>query len=178
MEEEIEQSHWVKYRQLSERIEVPSKTILLKEGEIARHTYYIEKGCVRIWFNHHGKDITLNFFFEGDGVSSIESFREGTPGLYYLETLEPSILYRIEKEKFRFILDDSPAFKRKIEEETFKQLFMYQNLFLSLIKDSAEVRYKELIRNRPEVLRRIPQHYIATYLGITSVSLSRIRNKL
>lgn len=176
--EDKEQDQPAKYRHLFERIEVPAKTILLNEGEIARHTYYIEKGCVRIWFNHQGKDITLNFFFEGEGVSSIESFREGKPGHYYLETLEPSIIYRIERENFRYILEDSPAFKRKIEEETFKQLFMYQNLFLSRIRDSAAERYKELIRNRPEILMRIPQHYIATYLGITSVSLSRIRKGL
>ncbi|MGE5944390.1 MAG: Crp/Fnr family transcriptional regulator, partial [Flavobacteriales bacterium] len=173
--EDKELNPQIKYRHLFERVEVPAKTILLNEGEIAKYTYYIEKGCVRIWFNHQGKDITLNFFFEGDGVSSIESFREGKPSYYYLETLEPSIIYKIEREKFQFIREDSSTFKKKIEEETFKQLFMYQNLFLSRIRDSAEMRYKELVQNRPEIVKRIPQHYIATYLGITSVSLSRIR---
>lgn len=167
----------MKYSHLCERLEVPAKTILLKEGEIARHTYFLEKGCVRIWFNDHGKEVTFNFFFEGDGVSSIESFRNGTPGVYCLETLEPCIIYKISRKDFSFILNDSPNFKKKIEAVTFNTLFLYQQLFLSRIKDTPEKRYRELVANRPEILQRVPQHYIASYLGITPVSLSRIRNK-
>ena len=170
-------SQWAKYRHLFERLEIPAKATLLKEGQIAHHTYFLEKGCVRIWFNNAGKDITLNFFFDGEGVSSIESFRTGTPSAYYLESLEPCIIHRISKKDFRFILDDSPDIKKKIEEITFQTLFLYEKLFLSRIKDSPEVRYKELIKNHPVILQRVPQHYIASYLGITPVSLSRIRNK-
>ena len=170
-------SEWKKYSHLFERLEVPAKTTLLKEGQVAHHTYFLEKGCVRIWFNSSGKDITLNFFFDGEGVSSIESFRMGTPSAYYLETLEPCIIHRIEKKDFRFMLSDSPAIKNKIEEVTFHTLFRYEQLFLSRIKDSPEARYKELIAKRPEVIQRIPQHYIASYLGINPVSLSRIRNR-
>ena len=178
MEKEVEKNQWKKYRDLFERLEIPAKTTLLKEGEIARHTYFLEKGCCRIWFNNAGKDITLNFFFDGEGVSAIESFRTGTPSAYYLESLEPCVIHRISKKDFGYILDDSPYIKKVIEEVAFKTLFLYEKLFLSRIKDSAEVRYKELIKNRPEILKRVPQHYIATYLGVTPVSLSRIRNKI
>jgi CRP-like cAMP-binding protein len=177
MKKNSSQDVWEKYRHLSERLEIPAKTILLKEGQVATHTYYLEKGCARIWFNHSGKDITLNFFFEGDGVSSIESFRTGKPSEFYLESLESCIIYRISKPDFQFILEDSPGFKRRIEDLTFQTLFLYQQLFLSRIKDSPEARYRDLLENRPEILQRIPQHYIASYLGITPVSLSRIRNK-
>lgn len=166
------------FQHLYKKLEVPAKTVLIREGEVAKHTYYIESGCVRIWFNHDGKDITLNFFFDGDGVSSIESFRDGVPSPYNVETLEPTTLYSIDKENFNLLKEQSPAYKKRIEEETFKQLFMYEKLFLSLIRDSAETRYKELIINRPEIIKRVPQHYIATYLGINPVSLSRIRNGL
>src|SRR5215510_14850908 len=107
------QNPWTKYLHLCERLEIPAKKILLKEGQIAHHTYYLEKGCVRIWFNDAGKDVTLNFFFEGEGVSSIESFRTEKPSAYYLESLEPSIIYSISRKNFSFILDDSPAFKKK-----------------------------------------------------------------
>ncbi|WP_336516566.1 Crp/Fnr family transcriptional regulator [Pollutibacter soli] len=166
-----------KYAGLTERLEVPAKTILLREGRVAMHTWYLEKGCARIWFNNGGKDITLNFFLEGDGVSSIESFRNGTPSAFNLETLEPCVIYKISKENFNFMLEDSEAFRKRIEETAFQTLFLYQRLFLSRIKDSPEERYKELLIKRPELLQRIPQHYIASYLGITAVSLSRIRNK-
>lgn len=177
MNADSKQSQWTKYRHLAERLEVPAKTNLLKEGQVAHHTYYLEKGCARIWFNHAGKDITLNFFFEGDGVSSIESLRTGKPSDYSLETLEPCVIYKITKKDFQVMLDESPNFKRRIEEITFQTLFLYQRLFLSRIKDTPAERYKELLSSRPEILQRVPQHYIASYLGITPVSLSRIRNK-
>ena len=170
-------STWRKYKHLFERLEIPTRTVLLKEGQIATYTYFLEKGCVRIWFNNSGKDITLNFFFDGEGVSSIESFRDETPSAYYLESLEPCIIHRITKKNFQFMLDDSPEIKKKIEDVAFKTLFRYEKLFLSRIKDSPEKRYKDLLENNPQILQRVPQHYIASYLGITAVSLSRIRNK-
>jgi CRP-like cAMP-binding protein len=67
---------------------VPARTILLREGEVARQAYYIRQGCLRLWFNDNGKDITFQFFFENQGVSSIESFRTGRPSLFNLETIE------------------------------------------------------------------------------------------
>jgi len=64
-----------------------------------------------------------------------------------------------------------------VEEQTFQRLVFYQKLFLSRIKDNPQKRYEDLLKQRPEIVQRIPQHYIASYLGITPVSLSRIRNR-
>lgn len=166
-----------KYYDLAERLEIPAKTILLPTGKVAKYTYYLEKGCVRVWCNHKDKDITLNFFFEGEGVSSIESFRNGTASIYGIESIEPCIIYRISKENFQYIIEDSPAFRKRIEDEMFKQLNQYQQLFLSRIKDCPEVRYKELLKKQPQIIKRVPLHYIASYLGISPVSLSRIRTR-
>lgn len=168
---------WDRYKYLFTRQETPSKTVLLKEGRIARTAYFIEKGCVRSWFNNEGKDITFQFFFEGQGVSSVESFMNNTPSLFSLETVEPCTLQHISKKNFQFILDTSPAFKKEFDRQIFRRLFFYQQLFLSRIKDSPQKRYEALLAEQPEILKRIPQHYIASYLGITPVSLSRIRNR-
>ena len=65
---------WDSYVNCFKRIEVPAKTILLKEGEISKKMFLIEKGCIRVWYNNNGKDITSQFFFENEMVSSIESF--------------------------------------------------------------------------------------------------------
>lgn len=173
----LKAAEWEKFSPLFIRKEIPAKTTLLKEGECAKTAYYIEKGCVRSWFNNDGKDITFQFFFEGQGVSSVESFRTHQPSLLNLETLEPCILLSITKENFQFILDNSPDFKEIIEAHIFNRLVFYQHLFLSRIKDNPQKRYEELIKNQPEILKRVPQHYIASYLGITPVSLSRIRNR-
>ena len=139
--------------------------------------HLVEKGCVRCWFNNDGKDITFQFFFEGQAVSSIESFRTNQPSMFNLETIEPSIIKSISKKNFDYILNNSSILKQEIEELTLQRLLFYQKLFLSRIKDNPEQRYKELLEQYPEILLRVPQHYIASYLGITPVSLSRIRNR-
>lgn len=168
---------WDKFKHLFTRLEVPARTILLREGQISKKAFYIEKGCLRIWFNNDGKDVTFQFFFEGQGVSSIESFRTNQPSFFNMETIEPCILQSINKKDFQKIVNSSAAIKEQIEEQLFQRLLLYQKLFLSRIKDSPQKRYEELLENHPEILQRIPQHYIASYLGITSVSLSRIRNR-
>lgn len=170
-------SAWESFSHLFKRIEIPAKTTLLREGEISKTAYLVEKGCLRLWFNNNGKDVTFQFFFEGNGVSSIESFRSRQPSLFTLESLEPTTLLSIGQKDFEFILENSPQLKSEIEEQTFKRLIFYQKLFLSRIKDNPQQRYQELISQYPEIVQRIPQHYIASYLGITAVSLSRIRNR-
>ncbi len=169
--------NWENYSHLFKRQEISAKTILLQEGQISKMAYLIEKGCIRSWFNNNGKDITFQFFFEGESVASVESFMTNEPSLYHLESIEPCIIHSISKKDFQFILEDSPIIKKEVEELVFKRLLFYQQLFLSRIKDNPQKRYQELIKLRPEILARVPQHYIASYLGITSVSLSRIRNR-
>jgi len=168
---------WQKYSHLFKRVEVKAKTVLLEEGKISKQAWYIEKGCIRSWFNNKGKDITFQFFFEGEGVSSVESFRTNQPSLFTVETIEPSVLFNITKTNFQEIIDSEPAIKKEVEEQTFRRLVFYQRLFLSRIKNNPRERYEELLQQRPEILKRVPQHYIASYLGITPVSLSRIRNR-
>lgn len=171
------QSEWQKFSHLFKREEVPAKTILLKEGEIAKKIYFIEKGCFRLSLNNDGTDITFQFFFEGEGISSAESFRYNQPSLYSIESLEPSIVHSLTKADYLTIIENSPLIKQNIEEQTVQRLLYIEKLFLSRIKNSPEKRYKELLEQYPKILQRVPQHYIASFLGITSVSLSRIRNR-
>lgn len=173
----LENTAWEEFRPLFKRQEIAAKTILLREGEVSQQAFYIEKGALRVCFNHDGKDITFQFFFEHESVSSIESFRTDQPSLFTIESIEPSIVHTISKKDFQIVLDKSPAIRQQMEEHTFQRLIFYQKLFLSRIKDKPEIRYRELLENNPEILQRVPQHYIASFLGITSVSLSRIRNR-
>lgn len=176
-QENDRKAEWDKFKPLFKREEIPAKTILLHEGAISKKAYLIEKGCIRSWFNNNGKDIAFQFFFEGEGVSSIESFRTNRPSLFNLESIEPCIIQTISKKDFEFILNSSQVIKEEIEEYILHRLLFYQKLFLSRIKDNPQKRYEELVKQRSEILQRVPQHYIASYLGITAVSLSRIRNR-
>jgi cyclic nucleotide binding regulatory protein len=170
-------SNWSAFTDYFQNITLPARTLLLKEGEISQNIYFIEKGCMRAWFNNDGKDITFQFFFEGQFIASIESFKDDIPSIFNIESIEPCELKVISKLNFENILLESPSLKKEVEELLFQRLFFYQRLFLSRIKNSPEQRYQELLKEYPEVLLRVPQHYIASYLGITSVSLSRIRNR-
>ncbi|MDP4209710.1 MAG: Crp/Fnr family transcriptional regulator [Bacteroidota bacterium] len=160
-----------------EEIEVPSKTILLHEGEISTHIYFIKKGCLRAWFNKDGKDISLQFFFEGQAIASIDSFLNNLPSILNIESIEPSSLISITKEDFEYLNRNYPELKDDFHNLLFRRFRNYVSLFLSRIKDSPQERYADLINNHPEIIKRVPQHYIASYLGITPISLSRIRNR-
>ena len=170
-------AEWEKFRHFFKREEVPAKTILLTEGKVSERMFYIEKGCIRLSFNKDGKDITFQFFFEGEGVSSAESFRSNEPSLFSIETIEPCILHTLNKKDYAVMIEKSPLIKHELDEQIFQRLMYYQKMFLSRIKNSPEERYKELLNQSPHILQRVPQHYIASFLGITSVSLSRIRNR-
>jgi CRP-like cAMP-binding protein len=170
-------SDWPKFSHLFHREEIPAKTVLLREGDVAKKVYYIEKGCIRLSFNKDGKDITFQFFFDGEAVSSAESFRTTQPSLFSIESIEPCIVHTLSKNDYLQIINESLQIRQEMEEKTFERLMHFQKLFLSRIKNSPEERYKELLEQHPHILQRVPQHYIASFLGITSVSLSRIRNR-
>jgi len=168
---------WQQFQYLFKRTAIPAKTILLREGEISKKAYLIEKGCIRTWFNNNGKDITFQFFFENEGVSSIESFSKGIPGLFNIETIEPCILRWIHKKDFDKMLAESPEIKASVAEVNLERQFMYMHQLLSFLKDTPPQRYASLLKAKPHILQRVPLQYIASYLGITPVSLSRIRSK-
>ncbi|MBS0026999.1 Crp/Fnr family transcriptional regulator [Chitinophaga sp. 22321] len=168
---------WEQYRDLYEEISVPARTILLEEGKVARYAYYIREGGVRAWFNNKGKETSFQFFFEGEGVSAMESFRTGQPSMYTIETLSAARLLKISKENFDLIADSTPGFKAALEEAVFQRLLHYRKLFVCQIRDTPQERYATLVADQPHILQRVPLQYIASYLGITPVSLSRIRNK-
>jgi len=166
-----------KWEHLWKEIKVPARTVLLKEGAHSKKAFFIESGCMRLWFNNLGRDISFQFFFENEVVSSVESFMMAQPSLFTLETIEPCTLRVIHKKDFELMLSESPEMKKYINASILERLVLYQKLFLSRIKDNPQTRYQDLIKNQPQIIQRIPQHYVASYLGITSVSLSRIRNK-
>ncbi|WP_286591486.1 Crp/Fnr family transcriptional regulator [Sphingobacterium sp. N143] len=166
-----------KFKPLFKRLEVPAKTILLQEGEMSRTMYFIEKGCLRTWINNDGMDITTQFFFEGDSVSSIESFMTNQASLYSIESLEPCILQTLSQKDFQHALADLPEVKEEMQKHLFRRFLNSQKTFYSYLKNNPRKRYEELVAAYPHIIQRVPQHYIASYLGITPVSLSRIRNR-
>lgn len=172
---------WRKFLSSFKRMEVPAKTLLLKEGEVSYNAYYIEKGIIRAWYNNDGKDVTFQFFLENTMFSSLESFKKGLPSMVSFETIEPCILYKINKPDVEAFLEDvyeNKDLRTLFMDALFERIFDYMKHFFSFIKDTPQQRYINLAQQKPEIIKRVPQHYIASYLGITTVHLSRIKSKI
>ena len=174
-------SYWDKYLPFQKRMEVPAKTILLEEGDKSQNYIFIEKGCLRVFFNNNGDDKTVQFFFENEGLSSLDSFMNNIPSPYSIETIEPSNVYLLPKKYVIELMDEishQPDFVKMVMQMNASRQMHYMNEFISSIRDTPEQRYQKLLEQRPHIIQRVPQHYIASYLGVSKVHLSRIKNKL
>lgn len=160
-----------------EIISIPAKTILLEAGKTAQKVFFVHSGCIRQWYNANGKDITCQFFFENSPVACIESLIKSQPSEYTLETVLPSEIYVIRGEQIQKWLQSNPEQMVEIAKIALERMVHYSKLFLSRIKETPQQRYEALVKEHPEIITQIPQHYIATYLGISPVSLSRIRGR-
>lgn len=172
-----EQAAVEQFKQRLEYLSIPAKTMLLREGEVAQKMYFIRKGCLRLYFYNAGNDITFQFFFEGSVVASFDSWHNRQPSQFSLESIEPTDLVAVPREALVTLIHAMPSLRDRYEEMLIERFHTYQQLFLSRIKNTPQQRYEELQRECPDVLLRVPQHYIASFLGITPVSLSRIRNR-
>lgn len=171
-------ARWEEFAHLFRRRTVLPGTILLKEGAVARRAFMIEKGCLRTVYDHKGRDITSQFFFEGEAVSSFESFQFGTPSLFRIEAVECTTLWSISRPDLDRLMQEIPDLRATANEHLLHRMAYYMRHLLSFLRDTPAERYALLRKERPEVLQRVPQYLIASYLGITPVSLSRIRARL
>ncbi|WP_050021222.1 Crp/Fnr family transcriptional regulator [Chryseobacterium sp. P1-3] len=161
---------------LFREVQYPAKKVLLEEGQVSANMFLVKSGALREYFYKDGKELTLEFITENQAVASFDSFVNGTPSDFLIETLEPSVVYELHYKAFRQLLEN-PGFQQTFNTLFYKRFSEISKRLMSFIKDSPQERYKQLLKKRPELLLRFPQHYIASYLGITSVSLSRIRNR-
>ncbi len=151
---------------------------LLMPGQVCKQAYFIQSGCFRYFTLVDGEEQTGQFFFEGSWYSDYESFLFEKPTNQTIEALEKTTVAILTKEALGKLYRKIPTFERfgrLMAENAFMGLRKYTE---SLTHISAEERYKQLIKNRPKVIQRVPQQYIASYLGIRPQSLSRIRKNL
>jgi CRP-like cAMP-binding protein len=141
------------------------KTILVREGIISDEMIFVINGCIRAWYNAEGQDITLQFFFEGDSVTSLESFLKDIPSMLNIETLEECEVGILKKSNFSDLIKTDSKIKEWFYETAIDKLFIHTNRLLSLLKDKPFHRYQQLLTERPEIFQRIPQRYIASYLA-------------
>lgn len=154
------------------------KTILVSPNVKAEKLFFIVKGCLRLYYEKDGEEISTYFFTEEMFAVAFESFMTGEKSRCYLDVIEDSVVISITSGNWRKLHELIPKmniFSLKVLQERF---YVVHNLFASFILDSPEERYLNLLRNQPHLLQRIPQSKLASFLGITPVSLSRIRSRI
>jgi len=173
------ESRWNEIKNIFKVQKIPAKTTLLESGDVSKYQYIISKGCLRLFIiKEDGNEVTVQFFFENQMVASMESAFTGKPGRMYLESIEDSevIIARLKDWKELFVR--YPEYNQVLIHFLQKRLLYYADLYTSFILKTPEQRYEKLVNENPEMIERVPHYYIASYLGVTPVSLSRIRSRL
>ena len=159
--------------------QIEARQVLLHAGDVARRLYLIEQGCARLYLvDAQGRETSTQFFFEGEMVSSIESFLTGRPSALNLVTIEACCLRVVEGAAIKARVMADAALQADLQALTQQRLIHYANLYTSAIADSPTQRYLALQTTHQQQLQRIPLHILAAYLGVSAVHLSRIRRKL
>lgn len=154
------------------------KDLLLKEGQICNKITFVNNGCLRLFYNIDGVENTIQFFFGDSWYTDYSSFLTGQPSIENMQALEESEVVQFKKDDLYKLYKSMPVF------EKVGRVFA-ENAYLSISQlnqmktnEEPEVRYLNLLKTRPKLVQQIPQHYIASYLGIKPETLSRIRKRI
>jgi CRP-like cAMP-binding protein len=153
-------------------------THLLKEGQISIDTYFVLEGCIREYILTDGEEKTTNFFTEDQWVISLNSFTPQQPTAHNLVCVEDSTVSVGNEEQAQVLFKQFPRFET-ISRAVMEAFFIDQKKQLtSFLTDTPEQRYLNLVNRRPELVQRVPQYQLASYVGIKPESLSRIRKRM
>ena len=162
-----------------EEIRVKRKHYFLKEGDRCRHLAFIAAGSMRMFTtNDKGYEHIVSFGLEGCWMMDYESFLLKSPSVSAIEALEDSTLLVISHHKFDLLLNTVPGFAQLIDRSNRKNVIAAQRRIHAAIGLSAEEKFLALFKSYPAFLNRFPQIMIASYLGITAETLSRIRRQI
>lgn len=161
----------------SKLLSVSKEVKLVSEGQYSDKVFFVVKGCVRAFYIKEGKDISDWFAFENDFVSAINSFFLEVPSAYFIETVEPAVLLEVRRDVVRSLCDQYRAFERLQLGVVTKTMLQLQSRIVSMQFENARQKYENLLGIRPDIVQRVPLKHIASYLGITLETLSRIRNQ-
>ena len=162
---------------------IPIKTfekghVLLREEQVSNESYFNIEGLVRKYYLVDGEEKTTEFYIEKDAISSLQSYNLKIPSNHYLECIEDCRLAILSREKEQELFERVPSFESICRVSVEEELGVYQDKLAQFMISSPEKRYLELMENRPELLQRVPQYHLASYLGVKPESLSRIRKRI
>ncbi|MES2108418.1 MAG: Crp/Fnr family transcriptional regulator [Bacteroidota bacterium] len=158
---------------------VKKKEILLHEGDLSNRMYFVVKGCLRIYFiKDVGTEVTRRIIFENDASSSMVSFITENPSMEYIEAVMDSTLLYMDRTDFYRLVETLPAWEKFYRHQLEYAYVINTNRLMSFITNDATERYLQLLKENPEIIKRLPNRLVANYLNITQEGLSRLKSKL
>lgn len=156
---------------------VKKGTIILKEGQKSQESFFVLKGCIRKYYIIDGEEKTTAFYTEMEGITP-NSTINNTPSEYYISCVEDSILTISNADMEEEVNSKFPKFDTMCRMLSEELLAKQQINFDEFKTSSPEQRYLNLLQKRPDLIQRVPQHQLASYLGIKPESLSRLRARI
>lgn len=154
------------------------KQYLLQEGDVCKYTTFIEKGTMRSYtVDDKGNEHILHLAMEGYWIADLSSFLTNEPSPFNIDAIEDSELLLITQASWDQLLEKIPVMERYFRILIQNNLIATQRRLMGSLSLTAEMKYERLLETFPECLQRVPQHMIASYLGITRETLSRLRKQ-
>ncbi len=166
---------------LSEKIKVKElrkKSFLLKAGHICRQICFIEKGLLRSYYLKNELEVCSRFMKEGEIILSVRSFFRQQPSNECIQALEDCVLHCIDYNDLQYICRHHPEFHNITRILTEQYYLGNEQLLTALRMQRSHERYAFLMDEFPELIQRVPSKYLASYLGITDVTLSNVKSKI
>jgi CRP-like cAMP-binding protein len=158
---------------------VKKNDFLLREGEVCRHNYFVVSGCLRLYsVNTEGIENTRYLAFEGKFGSSFTSLITGKPSIEYIQSLEKSTVLSINKEDFFYLVENEPAVNKIYRHILESAYVTTQRRIYDLQGADSVSRLKWLLEQQPNIFKRLSGRIIASYLGVTPYTLSRLKRTL
>lgn len=151
---------------------------ILQEGDVCHYNCFVEKGCLRMYtVGDDGIEHMLRFAIENWWISDRESYNNVSPSKCNIDALENCEIILIDKKDFIHLLQIIPKFKNYIDSLLAKSYDVFQNRIIGAISYTTEEKYNNFIKKYPDIFNRVPLHMIASYLGVSRETLSRVRSQ-
>jgi CRP-like cAMP-binding protein len=161
------------------KVEAQKGTILLHPGDYVTEHYYILDGCLRAFhIDEHGKEHTVQFGIKDWWISDYTAFFTGSKSIMTIEVIQDAIIYRINEKDKEYLYAQIPKIEHFFRVKLEKAFAAFQERILRNLSQNATERYLNFIKTYPNIEKLVKNYHIASYLGITTVTLSRIRSEL
>lgn len=155
------------------------RQFLLQKGDVCKYTAFVEKGILRSYTtDEKGNEHILQFALEGWWMADLYSFLTHEPSIYDMDALEDCELLLITQPSWDLLMEKVPALERYFRLLIQNNLIATQRRLMGAMSETAEEKYTKLVSSFPDCIQRVPQHMIASYLGITRETLSRTRSQM